>query len=797
MPAPALPPAPVAAEYAYAVDVRPLDNCVVPRCSIQSRNVSGYTNEVENDGNLGMYARHGTADNEMFFRRSRMLHKGETFSFDVPESALESHLDFYLSHDKAGAYRVRMTVAAIRVGRPAELLIDKVYDGTTQPFVPRKKNEECAKIDLFEQHVRLPLPSRQGRMLRVTFENTTDDPNAIVALASPLVLKRVDGRGPRQAFVVVFDAVPFYLLSKLFTGTGDAPTEFVHKNIAERGLYFSKCYSPGMSTQLFTRRFFRNGYYKNDGEPILRGFGLDEDPPARSPTTIARLAEQGFRTEEFVGNFILNPNVTTLAVDGGYQNEFISINNWPVFYHPRVLASRFDAWISEHAHDDTWSVIWMTTTHDSVHLDMWGPNRPEVKAPLPPTITASTDYRAADVQARWENLLDSVDSFRAIFESANKHAKNASRLWFVAADHGLIQVNANQPRAGRYWDGVVPGGPQHRFFGSTEEIWTPCGVIYDGVARPPNGPQIIDVPTMSAAAAWRPVEKLFHVDTGAPETSSFDTAALSGVDAFQSRWDDGGQFSIGHGGGLRCAVGKWAYRSHNPKLDLTAIWGQPAHFQKMLRGTDRPARNFLAEELYDDEVDPLETRNVADEHPDIVFEMRKRTQDFYSTYHDPAHHPRHRHVLTFHQPIDLVIEGPRAFKLRVDDAETTVTMQNPRRAEVRGKKLEITEEDEVMSIISIKSAAITAPLLLRCPTSGQPLDEIGPNRDRLDLGVARHNCVVKSPEGANTTPPPGEIYFSFEMIRSKRGGVTSASGGKEALEAFRRWGYVRDLDPKH
>jgi hypothetical protein len=772
--------------YAYVVDVRPFDSCVVPHCSITGRSISGYTDAVELDGGLGAYLKHGKPDNEMFFRRARVLQVGDTYAFDVPESSAPSELDLYLSAENAGAWRGRIRVSARRGAAPPELLLDRTFEGTTVPFTPREKNEQTGKIEQFEQHVRLPLPSRQDRMLHVVVENTGGRP---LGVGNPLVLKRVDGRGPRQGFVIVFDAVPFYLLDRFFTGTGDPQTEFFHKITSERGYYFPQGFSPAVCTQVFVRRFFRDGYFQNDGEPILRGFDLDENPPARSPTTIARLAEQGFLTEQFVGNFMLNPHASSTAVDGGYQNETVSAE-WPVLYHPRAIASRFDGWLAEHPHDDSWAVIWMSTTHDALRLKIWSPARPQVLAPHPPQTNTPAEYRANEVEARWENLIDSGDAARAIFESAARHSPAASRVWFMGTDHGIIEASANENRATRYKGALVPGGPLHRFFGSTEESWTPFSVIYDGAARPPGGPRVFQERTM-AAASWRTVEQLFGVDLELPDTTSWDSPGLS-PESFSSRWVDDGALSIGNSGTIRVASGKWGYRLHDPKLWLTPIWDQPRAFQLMLGGTDRRSGRFTSEELYDDEADPLERRNVAAANVDVVLAMRRRAQDLESTYYDPPSHPRHRYVLAFDKPLDLVVEGPRAFKLKADGAD--VPMPNPRRATVRAKRLEVIEDKEPMSIVSIKGAGITSPLLLRCAASGQPLDELGPERDRFDLALASHNCVGRS----EASPPAGEVWFEAELVRSVSSGSTSANGmNSDTLQALRRWGYVRDIDPKH
>jgi hypothetical protein len=114
-------------------------------------------------------------------------------------------------------------------------------------------------------------------------------------------------------------------------------------------------------------------------------------------------------------------------------------------------------------------------------------------------------------------------------------------------------------------------------------------------------------------------------------------------------------------------------------------------------------------------------RGTADPHsggPEAcVLRMRRRAQDFLSTYHDPTRHPRHRDVLTFSKPLDLVLEGPRPFKVRVDGED--VAMTDPRRVTVHAKRIEITEDRDAMSIVSIKgpgvfrwfSSAGSAPLV--------------------------------------------------------------------------------------
>lgn len=783
-----LPPDP--ASFAYVVDVRPFDRCVVPHCAMRSRDVTGSTHTVELDGDLGAYSSYGNAaDNEMFFRRARLLQKDETYAFDVPESDASSELDFYLSEKKQGPFRTRLRIYEQRNASPAQVLYDQTFEGTTVPWVNRKTNEELGREYL--NHQRIALPSRKGRMLRVVFENTGE---TILALGNPLVMKRVEGREPRQGFVIVFDAVPFYLLGKLFTGTGDPPTEFLHKMTAERGIFFPQGHSPALSTQFFVRRYFRNGYFNTEGEPILRGYSMDETPPARSPTAVSRFAEQGFLTEAFMANFLLHPDVSASGMDGGYQNEMVWIGHWPEQYHPSALAKRFKGWIAEHSHDDTWAVIWMSTPHDAVRLKLWTNGRKEVAAPYPPSLTKPTEFRAETVQARWENLIDCVDSVRNIFESAAKSSPNAKRLWFLTADHGLIHTNANEPREARYPTALVHG-PEHRFFGSTEEARTPFGLIYDGSARPPHGPKVVEDITM-ASASWRAFEQLFDVDAGLPDTTVFDSPALS-PDLYGTRWADDGSFSIGHSGAVRVVAGDWGYRSHNQRLWIVPLWDQAPKVQLMLGGGDRRTNTFFAEELYDDVNDPLETKNIASAHSDVVLAMRRRAQDFLSTHYDPPSHPRHQDTLTFSRALDLVLEGPRPFRLRVDGED--VVMTDPRRATVHGKRIDIIEDPGSMSIVSIKGAGVSGPLLLRCGASGQALDELSPTRPRFDLATARHNCVSTS----EASPPEGEVWFSTRMgvaehgpVRTKSGGQTSSTTGANAqtMEAFRRWGYVRDID---
>jgi hypothetical protein len=76
---------------------------------------------------------------------------------------------------------------------------------------------------------------------------------------------------------------------------------------------------------------------------------------------------------------------------------------------------------------------------------------------------------------------------------------------------------------------------------------------------------------------------------------------------------------------------------------------------------------------------------------------------------------------------------------------------------------------------------------------------MGPERDRFDFALARANCVSPhGPHGAEDgTPPRGEVWFSSELVRSKTAGTTSEGGtNSDTLQALRRWGYVRDLDPQ-
>lgn len=767
-------------EFAYVVDVRPLDDCAVPNCTIRGRNVFGHADEVQYDGAFGSYVHRGKIDSEQLFRRGVLLRPGERYEFEVPPSEAASVLEFSLSAAASGAYRSKMTILALEPARPAVVVDTRIYEGDTRAFTDRATNAEMAQVHEYEREVRIPLPDRAGRVLRVVFENTGASK---LALGSPLVLKKVYGRSPRQAFVVIFDCVPYYILDGFFTGTNDPPTEIFSRMTAERGLYFPHGYSPAHGTNTFVRRFFRGGFYNFDGEPHLGGPGFDEDPPERSASLVARLAEQGFRTEQFAANYVISPKFASQGVDGGYQNETLG---WPTRHHPEVLARRFDEWLSARPHDDVWAVVWISSTHDEDRLNFWPPGRKPVPAPTPPGLTPP-EFRTDGVEARWENLLDSAGAIRKVFESAARHSPNAERLWLVTADHGIIQSKQNEGRSFRYPTHILHG-PLHRFWGSAEETRTPFSLIYDGSASPPGGARVVPGWTQSMVF-WRAVERLFHLDVGLPETSSFDSPALSPSD-YERRWADPGVFAIGSSGGLRNFDGeRWAYRAYRPKLFYWNMWEVSARDQRMLGGSDR-AGLFVAEELYDDVADPYERQNLADAHPDVVLEMRKRTQDFYSTHHDPADHPRHRYVLTFPETVDVTLEGPRPFKVSVEGEP--VRMQDPRRVSVRARRVEITEGDDAMAIVSVRGPGVASPMLLRCASSGQPLDELTASRDRLDLAVARTNCVVAK-EGK---PPAGEIWFSAELVRSKAAGAFGAAKTSgEALDAFKRWGYVRDIEP--
>ena len=81
---------------------------------------------------------------------------------------------------------------------------------------------------------------------------------------------------------------------------------------------------------------------------------------------------------------------------------------------------------------------------------------------------------------------------------------------------------------------------------------------------------------------------------------------------------------------------------------------------------------------------------------------------------------------------------------------------------------------------------------MRCAASGLPLATITEDKPRLNLAVARTNCVGEGEKGL--TPSPGEVLFSATPVVSARArkGPLSDKALPELHNALRRWGYVRD-----
>jgi hypothetical protein len=761
---------PARAPYAYVVDYRPLDACAPPSCRLAGEKLEGWWDEVQNDGGRGDYARIGDPRTEVYFRRSKVLHENQSYEFELAPESGEFDYDGYFAALGGAEWQARFEV----LGAEGSVLYSHDFDGTTKQTVEAHTVPEMAHYEDYFTHVRMALPARE-RALRVRIENRGA---TSLAIGSPLVLRKVVGRGARQVVFVISDAVPGTLLTHLFSGKDDPQSAWFAEAVRDHGTLFSRGISPAFNTPTFGRRFFRAGFYETDGEMGLFGHGIDEQTPASPPSPVARLAEQGFQTELTIANFFLMPTQTRIGFDGGYQNE----QQNGELLHPAALVSRFSTWIGEHPHDDALNVVWFSVTHDP---------HPAGRV-APPFVLGAPDlnYTQRVLDETWRNLLSTIDETGKLMSRAREAAPAAERLWLFATDHGRSYT----PRTSRQPVWLAPNivwanGTSHCCFGSFEEAETPYVVVYDGAPR--VTPARVDEPT-STVAVWRLLERAFGVQLELPNTSTYDIAGLRSAPGVppdpeaSERWDERLVGSAGDSGAIRAVFDHWAYRSLMIRPQVGKLFAYPAAAQRALTGTPNRGDYFLAEELYDRAADPYEQHDLADEEEPVVLEFRRKLADWIAVYYDPPTHPRYEYTLAFPHPVNITIASPSPVRVAVDGAAPSGAAAY--RVAISGTRFVIQADGDGTSLIDVEGAGLHG--LMRCAATGLPLDRLEPEKVRLNLAIARTNCLATDGKVALGSE---DIAFQAKLVRQ----AIAGSGGTlthELVEGLRSWGYVRDLD---
>jgi hypothetical protein len=757
---------PADAPSAYVVDYRPLDACSPPNCRLKAEKLAGWWDQVQSDGARGAYARIGQQDTEVFFRRSAVVRPLQEYRFELEPAAGEHDYDGYFGAQETSAWKASIEIA----GPDGKVLAQQVFEGTSKQTIDAKRVREMARYADYFTHVRWTLPAREQR-LTVTIRNLS---RGWLVVGSPLVLKKVPGRRPRQALVVVTDATPEPLMTRVLTGKADAQSAWFGRVVKEKGTLFAQGNSPGFNSPTFIRRFFRAGFYETDGELALFGQGIDEQPPETPPSPVARLVEKGFQAELTMANFMLLPTSTRLGFDGGYQNEQQQ-QRGSSRQHPRALVRRFASWISEHPQDDFLHVVWFSATH--------APNPPGRDAP-PLDLEVPGGFSRNVAELIWRNLLETVDRFSEVMESAQRSAPDAERLWLFTSDHGRVFTNhgLKQP----VWllpHYMVRSNNMHCCAATFEEGSTPFAVIYDGAQR--LTPQRVEEPT-STVAVWRLIERTFEQDLELPNTSSYDSPSF-GAEAYASRWHEGLVAGAGDSGAIRALSERWAFRSLLIRPTFAPLFHESETIQRLLTGTPNRGDYFLAEELYDREADPWEQHNVADEQASTVLEFRRKVADWLAVYYDPPSHPRYEYTLEFPEPVEVTVSSPVPVRILVDAGAHPAPAAH--RAVLKGKRFAIQPDANATSIIDLEGVGLSG--FVRCAATGLPLELLrGGERVRLNLALARTNCVSAE---SDVELSSADVAFRAKLVQESHVGVV---GGvtQELVDGLRSWGYVRDLD---
>jgi hypothetical protein len=781
---------PVDAPYAYVVDYRPLDACAPPACRLAGQKLLGWWDQVQNDGGRGAYARIGEPESELYFRRSEVLRSGKSFEFELVPEPGQFEYDGYFASATSDSWKAELEVA-LPDGR---VLWQQGFEGHTKQVIDTRLSSDMARYEDYFQHVRFSLPARD-EPLRVSIRNRGE---GALSIGSPLVLRKEPGRRPRQAIFVVWDAVPEPLMTRMLTGSGDRDTAWLGEAVRQQGTLFARGTSPGFNSPTFIRRFFRAGFYETQGEPSLFGQGIDEQSPASPPSPVTRLLERGFQVEFSMANFMLLPTQTRLGFDGGYQND----RKQPDQVHPAALVRRFRSWLHEHPHDDALHVIWFSSTH-------W-PYPPGRAAPPFELNTPGLRYSQGLLDAIWRNLLELVDRLAELRQAAQAEPP-ADRIWLLVTDHGRIftQHSLEQPWWLESGKQVFDGNSWHCCLASFEESQTPFAVLYEGSARvtPPR----VDEPT-SSVAVWRLLERSFGVELELPNTSTFHTPGVE-APAPESRWQEGFLASAGDSGSIRAVADRWAYRSLRIQPRLVPLFTWSDRTQRGLTGSPNRGDYFLAEELYDRSVDPYELHNLADAEERTVLEFRRKLTDWLAVYYDPPSHPRYEYTLEFPHALDLTLSAPERLSVSVDGSGAPSAPAN--RVSLRGRRFVLHADAEPLAIVDLEGSELAglvgetpsprrllpnteAPdveeaaheVLVRCAATGLPLQVLEGDRARLNLALARTNCVGSDAEVALG---PSDVSFRARLVQESR---VSSGGGmtEELLDGLRSWGYVRDLD---
>lgn len=726
------------------------------------------------DGDVGSnVSQGGGVTSELFFQRGVQLRSGESFELDLPAATWRSELDTYLAAAEGrSTYHATITISLLSAAGSPEPITTEDVRGTSAPF-KRPKEHDSAELARYGRHVRMPLPDRERRVLRITIKN--EDRN-LLSVGSPLVMRRIEGRGAKQAIIGAHDAVPFHIADAfLHRGLGDEKADWVKRAVADRGVYFAKGQSCGQGTGNFVVRFFLGDYFAAWGWPGMYGAGFDETLPTYLPGPVARAAEQGMTTVFVGNNFTILPDVGNVGWDLGYQTE--------LEHHPRGMAHFVERWAEERPHDDVLLVWWTSATHVPF------PDGREGSTPLPPPLPAK-EVNVAQVDGVWRNLLDSADHLAVAYDALRRAAPHAARIMWIGADHSSASSGKMLRRAYRS-PYSVGTGLLHAVGGTSEEMNTPFALVYDDETHAwPRGPRVVNERT-SSLVTWKAIESFLGLDLRMPRTSTFQAPFVEPGGA--PIWNDRVIVSIGASGVVRAVLGDTAYALFRGQPTQREIWTVRTPGEAFaLMGAPARVGDMADEELYDDARDPYEYENLAAKKEETTIRLRGEVADWMAAHWDDHTHPRHRIKLAFHESTTTEIFAPKPFKALVNDKE--VASSDPRTAQIQAKEVIVVEGDDPVGIIELRG--ITSPLVLKCAANGLPLDVLTPERPRFNLSVARTNCPLAEHPG--NVAGPGEVLFSFERARAvpAPGAPRSAGNNDDLLSGLKRWGYVRDLDSK-
>jgi hypothetical protein len=747
----------MAVPHAYVVEYRVMDACYPPDCRIDGRRTFGRAPSPPPENGEGAYVAVGTDRHELFAKRGLVLPPSREIRFTLPPRDEPSVIDMSLASLRAGGGSFRAVLEMQGATR--------VFEGATAPFEAHHDVDLLGREEKYFTHVRQALPARTAP-LTVVIRN---EGSTALGVGAPLVLRRVEGRGPRQAFVVVFDAVPFPIFEQMYA-TRDEQARWISGFVA-KGTLFPQAVSPGQLTGSFVRRFFRGDYFRIDGDPSLAGQGFDETAPERAPGPVARLAERGFFTEAIGANLYLSPILSRIGFDADYNIEPTE----ELQVHPRVLATRFAAALDAHGEDDALFVLWYANTHFP-----WLEGRRDAP-PLRPAPFERDEVDLDVLEPIWRNLFDAVESLRRVVERARTGSESAERIWILTADHGHTFTLAARGRPWRLTKELVSDRHMHCCLATQQEARTPLAIIEEGAlgTLQASAKGTSEEP-ISTLAAWRAIERRFDIDLDLPRTSAF---ALPGGD--ESHFDDGIVVSVGNSGSLFGRRGELSYHALKPALNVAPAWEHDAKIALLLRGSPVPAGGIPAEELYDLARDPGENDNLAAARFGDLLDMRSRMSSWLAEYGESPTHERYAYSLVFDRATALDIAAPRGFTIAIDDKKAEDVSA---RVTVAGKMLRLQDKEFPLGVVDLSGAALASGLLVRCGASGLPLSRIDAEHPRLNLAVARTNCVGSSA----AHPAPGEALFRAELVSQNAQKKAGSGALPELKRALERWGYVRE-----